>query len=1114
MTPMQNTTAPSDNNAKDRRRLLLAVGLAGLLAALVGSLIVWQSEQRRLEAARTIAAQAATDHVQHLDQTLQQALSATYALAALVRQGQGEIDNFEETARQMLQIYPAVSALQLAPNGIIRDIVPLAGNEPAIGHDLLKDPARTKEAFLARDTGKLTLAGPFKLLQGGMGVVGRLPVFLPDAAGGTRFWGFTTVLVRFPEAIESAGLGKLLRDGYHYRLWRIHPDSGERQTIAASLDALAAPVERTLTVPNGEWTLSVAPIDGWDDPGGLALKLGLAALFVFLFTLTAAIQFRQPLLLRREVERRTRELREREAMLRSMNELSSDWFWTQDADYRFTSLTSGMERIVGLKPDQLIGRCRWDLDTTLNDAEWAAHRGLLEARQPFRDFVYGIRRDDGEVRYISVSGEPVFDELGAFAGYRGTGRNITARKLAEQRLVESEARFQQMFEEAPVAMSVTTEADGFVATRWNSAWLHNFGYPPETAQGKSGNQLGLWVIPQERDDYNSDASRYGATQPREVRMRRANGDIRQVAVSGRMVTSGGQRMLLTTYDDITERRQAENRLRDSLQRLELHISATPLAVIDWDADFRVVAWNPAAERIFGYRRDEAIGQHASFIVPERYRHRVDGVMKALFSRSESHRSTDTNVTKNGATIECEWYNAPITDASGRTVALSSLVHDVTDRLKYMRALEYQAHHDPLTQLYNRNWLAAEIDRHIADTPEVALDVIFIDLDRFKEINDTLGHRIGDELLIQLASRLKATLERDGCQVARLGGDEFAVLAPDSAIDRLAPEILQTLRQPVELSGMNLEVGAGVGIARYPLHGADAASLMRCADIAMYHAKDTAQSYTVYSPAIDTYSQDQLTLMNDLRSAIRNDELQLYFQPKVGLAGETLVGYETLLRWRHPLRGMVPPGHFIPHAEFTDLMRPLTHWVIEGALRQWRTWADDGHETSVAINLSSRNLLEDGLPDDIGRLLGAYRVAPELIEFEITESAIMADPEKAMSILHRLRNLGVTLSIDDFGTGYSSLAYLRRLPVQKLKIDASFVMGMHHNREDRIIVESTIGLAHNLGLKVVAEGVESEASLALLAELGCDEAQGYFFSRPLPPDELERWRLSPCPTTLQ
>ncbi|MBI2307364.1 MAG: EAL domain-containing protein [Rhodocyclales bacterium] len=1111
---MQNpTTVPTntDEQVKDRRRLLLAIGLAFALAALLSGLIVWLTEQRRIESARTIAAQAATDHVQHLDQTLQQALSATYALAALVRQGRGSVENFEETAMQMLHVYPAAAALQLAPDGIIRHIVPRLGNEQAIGHDLLKDPARTKEAFLARDTGKLTLAGPFRLLQGGTGAVGRLPVFLSDDHGGQRFWGFTTVLVRFPEVIETAGLGKLLRDGYHYRLWRVHPDSGERQTIAASAEALADPVERSLTVPNGEWVLSVAPLDGWSDTAGLALKLLLAAVFVFLFTLTAAMLLRQPQILRREVERRTRELREREAMLRSMNELSSDWFWTQDSDYRFTSLTSGMERIVGLQPERLVGRCRWDLDTTLSDTEWAAHRRLLDAREPFRDFVYGIRRDDGEVRYISVSGEPVFDEQGDFAGYRGTGRNITARKLAEQRLVESEARFQQMFEEAPVAMSVTTEGDGFVATRWNSAWLHNFGYPPELAQGKSGNQLGLWVNPRERDDYNSDAARYGTTQPREVQMRRAGGEIRQVAVSGRMVTSGGQRMLLTTYDDVTERRQAENRLRDSLQRLELHISATPLAVIDWDADYRVVAWNPAAERIFGYPRAEAIGQHASFIIPERFRYRVDGVMKALFSRSESHRSTNTNVTKSGAMIECEWYNAPIKDANGKVVALSSLVHDVTDRLKYMRALEYQAHHDPLTQLFNRNWLAAEIDRHVADTPEVALDVVFIDLDRFKEINDTLGHRIGDELLIQLATRLKQELDREGCQVARLGGDEFAVLAPDATIHHLAQDILRILRQPIELSGLNLEVGAGIGVARYPAHGADAASLMRCADIAMYHAKNTAQGYTIYSPEIDTYSQDQLTLMNDLRSAIRNDELQLYFQPKVGIAGEHLVGYETLLRWRHPQRGMVPPGHFIPHAEFTDLMRPLTHWVIESALHQWRCWADAGHETSIAINLSSRNLLEDGLPDDIGRLLGAYRVTPEQIEFEITESAIMADPEKAMSILHRLRNLGVTLSIDDFGTGYSSLAYLRRLPVQKLKIDASFVIGMHSNREDRIIVESTIGLAHNLGLKVVAEGVESEASLALLAELGCDEAQGFFFSRPLPPDELERWRLAPCPT---
>jgi diguanylate cyclase (GGDEF)-like protein/PAS domain S-box-containing protein len=1095
------------NDTASRSRLTLQICFAFLLAACISALVIGLSEQRRIEADRASVHRIVDHHMRLLDQSINQALSATYALAALVRQGRGTVDDFEATAGQMLQLYPGVAALQLAPNGIVSDSVPLKGNEKAIGHNLLQDPQRTREAFLARETGKLTLAGPFSLIQGGTAVVGRLPVFLNEEQSGSRFWGFTSVMMRFPESLEAAGLSELQLGGYSYQLWRVHPDSGEIQIIAATTTAPEDPVIQKLTVPNGEWLLSVAPAGGWNDPAGFARKLALATLFCLLFTFAAGTILRQPAILRAEVDKRTRELKAREELLTSMNELSSDWYWTTDTDYRFTSLTSGIERIIRIRPDDLLGKHRWDMKTTLTDAEWTEHRKTLDGRQSFRDFQYGVHQPDGTINYISISGQPVFDEAGNFTGYRGTGRNVTERKRIEQHLIDSEARFQALFEQAPVALSVTMDTDGFVSTRWNATWLKTFGYPAELAQWKSGNELGLWVNPEDRDRYIHDATQLEQSGSREVRMRHANGDIRLVSVSGSTILSGKNRMLLTCYDDITDRRLAETHLRESLQRLELHVSGTPLAVIDWDSESRVVAWNPAAERIFGYSQEEALGKHASFIVPEQYRYRVDGVMKALFGKAGGHRSTNPNVTKSGASIECEWYNAPIADESGQVVALSSLVHDVTDRVHYMAALEHQAHHDPLTQLYNRNWLATEIDRKIHETPELPFHVLFVDLDRFKEINDTLGHQIGDELLIKLADRLKQEMDKRECVVARLGGDEFAVLAPDTPIELLAQDILLLLRQPVALSGMNLEVGAGVGVASYPTHGDDAASLMRCADIAMYHAKSMARGYTVFTQAIDTYSQDQLVLMNELRSAIRNDELQLYFQPKIGIANTQLIGYEALLRWCHPERGLVPPNHFIPHAEFTDLMQPITLWVIEGAMHQWLAWVEEGHRASIAINLSSRNLLEDKLPDNVGLLLGTYGVDPSCIEFEITESAVMADPEKALDILVRLRALGVSLSIDDFGTGYSSLAYLRKLPVQKLKIDATFVMGMHDNREDRIIVESTIGLAHNLGLKVVAEGVETEASLALLAELGCDEAQGYYFSRPQPPEILKQWRQS-------
>lgn len=1085
--------------------LALQIAAAFLLSGSVSVVILDLIDRQHLANARVEAGRIAEQHARRLDSSIQQSLSSTYALAALLRQGNGRISEFEPTARRMLQLYPGVSALQLAPGGIVSQSIPLEGNQAAIGHDLLRDEARNKEAILARTSGKLTLAGPFQLLQGGTAAAGRLPVFIPDDKGDPRFWGFVTALIRFPEALEPAGLNELLRNGYVYELWRIHPDTGARQVISASPTPVRMPVEQSIFLPNGEWVLSVAPENGWLSENHGLLGKGVAALCTLLFTLAAALIFRQPQVLRMEVERRTRELREREALLSSMNDLSSDWYWETDTEHRFKSLTGGISRIIGLQPEALVGLHRWNLATTLSAEEWDEHRAVLDRHESFRDFVYGVHADDGELRYISISGRPVFASDGSFLGYQGTGRNVTARKRAEQNLIESETRFHLLFEKAPVALSVTTDLDGYSATRWNGAWLDTFGYDPLVAQDRSGSEIGLWCDPAERERYIREATAELATEPREVRLRRADGAVRLAAVSGRIIRSGTSLLLITSYDDITDRREAENRLRESLQRLELHISGTPLAVIDWDSNFCVAAWNPAAERIFGYRHDEAIGRHASFIVPEQYRYRVDGIMKSLFDQAGGHRSTNQNITRDGQTIECEWYNAPIVDGAGKVIALSSLVQDVTERVAYMRALEHQAHHDPLTHLYNRHWLAREIDRQIHDSPDDTFSLLFIDLDRFKEINDTLGHRIGDELLVELSHRLQNRMAGQDCPTARLGGDEFAVIVSGVRAVLIAQEILQTLREPVALSGMHLEVGAGIGVARYPEDGHDAPSLMRCADIAMYHAKNSALGYSVYSPEIDTFSQDRLALMNDLRSAIRNDELVLFYQPKVNIASGCLVGHEALLRWLHPERGMIPPGSFIPQAEVTDLMHPLTLWVIEGAMHQWRLWDDAGNRLSIAINLSSRNLHDDALPDHIAMLLGTYGVDPACIEFEITESAVMDDPEMAMRILHRLRDLGVTLSIDDFGTGYSSLAYLRRLPVQKLKIDASFVMGMQSRREDRVIVESTIGLAHNLGLKVIAEGVEDAEAYRLLAELGCDEAQGYYLARPMPADLLQGWR---------
>lgn len=423
--------------------------------------------------------------------------------------------------------------------------------------------------------------------------------------------------------------------------------------------------------------------------------------------------------------------------------------------------------------------------------------------------------------------------------------------------------------------------------------------------------------------------------------------------------------------------------------------------------------------------------------------------------------------------------------------------------------EHQALHDSLTDLPNRTLFHDRVHQALAAArrEHVPAAVMIMDLDRFKEVNDTLGHASGDELLKQVGLRLRATL-RESDTVARLGGDEFGVLLPKvvdaEAAVAVARKLRTTLEEPFTIHGLALQMEASIGIALFPEHGADVQSLLQRADVAMYVAKEHPSGCEVYARERDAYSPDRLTLLTELRRAIDRGELMLHYQPKADLRSGEIQGVEALVRWQHPQRGMIPPDEFIPPAQKTGVIAPLTLFVLDEALRQCRTWSLQGLDLCVAVNLSTRNLLDIHLPDRIGELLARWEVSPELLELEITESTILADPVRAMQVLSRLDEMGVRIAIDDFGTGYSSLAYLKRLPVDELKIDKSFILGMDESENDAVIVRSTIDLGRNLGLRVVAEGVETQVAWNRLASLGCDVAQGYFLSRPVPAEQLTEW----------
>lgn len=433
------------------------------------------------------------------------------------------------------------------------------------------------------------------------------------------------------------------------------------------------------------------------------------------------------------------------------------------------------------------------------------------------------------------------------------------------------------------------------------------------------------------------------------------------------------------------------------------------------------------------------------------------------------------------------------------------------------ALRHMVLHDDLTGLPNRSSLYQLLQQLISRRDNHShrnLALLVLDINRFKEINDTLGHIAGDELLVQIGQRLKQGLP-DARLVARLGGDEFAIVVdsydPGAAV-ATSEEICALLHSPCTLHDLDINVECSIGAAMFPQHAESADTLIKRAEVAMYQAKQTHARYLSYAAEFDPYSVRRLTLMGEMRQAIEKEQLVLHFQPKVSLANQRTVGVETLVRWQHPQFGLVPPGEFISLAEQSDLIGQLTMWVMEQAIIQARCWRDQGWSIETAVNLSARNLADQRLPEKIAELLNQHRLPSAQLKLEITESIIMSEPERALDTLTQLHAMGVKLSVDDYGTGYSSLTYLKKLPVSEIKIDRAFIKDMLHDESDRVIVESTIELAHRLGCQLVAEGIEDEQTYQELLRLNCDTAQGYHIARPLSVADFQHWLLHdrwPC-----
>lgn len=558
-----------------------------------------------------------------------------------------------------------------------------------------------------------------------------------------------------------------------------------------------------------------------------------------------------------------------------------------------------------------------------------------------------------------------------------------------------------------------------------------------------------------------------------------------------------------------ELKEAEARLKHRQSEERFRQLAESIQEVFWltDPDKREMLYiSPSYETVWGRTCESLYNDPQSFL-ENIHPDDCERVTAALAGQADGGYDEEYRIMKpDGAVRWIRDRAFPVRDASGTVHRIAGIAQDITDRKQHEETIRHLAYYDALTGLPNRTLLHDRLQQAILLGRRTAKPValLLMDLNRFKEVNDTLGHHKGDLLLQQVGARLRDVV-RESDTVGRLGGDEFAVLLLGAGdVDhakRVADKLLKALETSFVIDGLTLEVGASIGIALCPQHAGDVNLLMQRADVAMYAAKQAGAGATIYSAEQDTHSHRRLELVGELRAAIERDELTLHYQPKLSLATRRVIGLEALVRWRHPARGLIAPDQFISLAEQTGTIKPLTVWVLRAALRQAKAWRTAGLAFPVAVNLSARTLHDPTLPEEIERLLAASGVPPDGLGLEITESAIMVDPARAMEVLTRLSRMGVALSIDDFGTGYSSLGYLKKLPVAELKIDRSFVVQMDRDADDAVIVRSTIDLAHNLGLTVVAEGVENRATWDRLADLKCDAAQGYYLSRPVPAEEI-------------
>lgn len=772
-----------------------------------------------------------------------------------------------------------------------------------------------------------------------------------------------------------------------------------------------------------------------------------------------------------------------------------------------------------------------------------------------------IHKDGTEIPVL-LSVTALRDSDGQVNGFLGIAIDISERTIIERALKEEEARYRLLFEKA-VDSIFLMKGDVFVTC--NPATLKMFGCTREQIINQTPYRYSPEFQPDGRESQEKalekiTAAFAGETQYFEWRHQRYDGTPFDAKVNLNAVEIEGEPHVFATVRDISERKKVERDLEKSsaqlatqIQNLKLinelsnelsgnhslqaiadktlavllGVTGTTYAAVYFadeeqqklnlmatkGFDRELMEINPTIPMVGGVTGEALQTNQILFSKDFATDPRVSENMREPLIASNVHSGVAIPLIFHGRKLgslnlgysEIEGYRHLEKDTLR---VISNTISQSLANAHQINDLDFMAHHDSLTGLTNRALFHSEFESKIANKDYQNAVLMLLDLDRFKEINDTLGHHTGDLLLQQIGPRLKMLFPQEEVLISRLGGDEFTLLIDHvndhEAIKQTANALLDSLREPFEIDSMMLEIDASIGIAKYPLDGIDSHALLRSADVAMYEAKNRGGGIKFYDSNDDKHTPQRLALIAELNSAIRDNQLELHYQPKISLISGEISGFEALVRWNHKSMGLLYPDKFVPLAEMSDSIHHMTEAVLRLALQQQNSWYKAGHEFSVAVNLSARNLIDDRVIKALQAMFEEFSVQPGMLELEITETALMQDPETAVALLNRLSNMGVKLSIDDFGTGYSSLSYLRELPTKLLKIDREFVLNMLDNEQDSIIINSTVALAHNLRHDVVAEGVEDHKTLVQLKHLGCDYAQGYYICKPKPWPEIEAW----------